>query len=208
MASFTSETVPGPGPFDPGDNPDIDQQSAPVAFITSGNINFDDEEGQFTVPDNDLFGIFTDYLINNRFEKDLHRYMAGIASPSGFQGASVSFVQLVNPTLLWICDWTAKRLNSAPPIPDPTSRDSNWVLLDECYEPSMLGLSADGVTPEYRISGTYVYGHVNPDSTTLRNISFARPPWMKDSFDRTMSTGKLMQGLSEATGSSTLFTGS
>ena len=143
--------------------------------------------------------LFTDYLITTHYEKSRHIYRMGITSPSKFQGDSVAFIQLAAPTLLWICDWTASSINKQPEVPNPNPSDPNWVLLDDRYEPASLALAPDGVTPLYRISGTYVYGHKNPDDFTPNNISFPCPPWMDPSgIDRTMPIGKFIGELSNA----------
>lgn len=55
--------------------------------------------------------ITTDYMAYNTYEWDNHKFMGGVTSPNGFQGKSVVFYQLCNPTLLWICRWTACKFN-------------------------------------------------------------------------------------------------
>jgi hypothetical protein len=152
-----------------------------LAQITTGPVNTDDDEGALYNDGGDPAGVYTDYKIVNRYEKDRHLYMLPISSPGGFGGGNLAaFVQLAAPTLLWISDWTACRFNSKPEIPDPTLTDSNWVLLDEHYEPFMLTVAANGSTPLYRISGTFVYGNRNPSTATIDDINFPRPPWLKD----------------------------
>ncbi len=163
--------------------------------IETGDVTPTDNLAKYYNDGSDV-AIYADFRIRNRFEKDKHIYMLPVASPNGFQGASVAFVQLASPTLLWICDWTACRFNVQPNIPDPTPTDLNWIVLDEHYEPATITVGPDGVTPLYRISGTYVYGHRNPSPTTINNINFARPPWLQDSFNRFVPADKLQQGLS------------
>lgn len=163
------------------------------AEVVVGNVSIEDELGEY-LPIAES-NIFTDYVITNRFEKDYHRYMMGITSPNGFQGNRAAFVQLASPTLLWIADWTVARYNEQPPIPDPESADPNWILLDEHPELFLLTVSPDGATPRYRISGTYVYGHTNPSVQTVNDVNFPRPPFLADSFDRTMPTNYLEQNL-------------
>ena len=152
-------------------------------------------------------GTWVDYLIMSRYEGDPHVYMMGVTSPNGFVNGTddagnpildtVSFCQLASKTLIWIMDWTASKSHEKPDIPDPTSNDPNWVLLDDWYEPAQEVLDADGQSPLWRISGTYIYGHRRPNAKTILNVNFPRPPWMKDYIDRTISTAVLKPGLSE-----------
>jgi hypothetical protein len=156
----------------------------PAATVSFGPLGTDDNNALY-VPETS--GIFSDYVINSRYEKDWHIYMMPITSPNGFQGASVAFAQLASFTALWIVDWTAERAGDQPKVPQPWSNDPNWVLMDEHYGPSMLSLMGDGVTPIWRLSGTYVYGAKNP-STAMPY--YPRPPWMEDVFDRTIDANK------------------
>lgn len=166
------------------------------ATISYQPLTFDDTGGKFNTSIQ-VAGLFTDYEINNRFVSDLSRFMAGITSPDGFQGASAAFFQLARPRLLWVCDWTACRLNTPPEIPDPESQDPNWILLGRTpAETAKIIVLPDGKTPVYRISGTYVYGHTNPNAKPHKDIFWGRPPWLQDSFERSLADGKLMQGLS------------
>lgn len=162
------------------------------AVVTVGEVTFTDEQGQY---DNDNPGIFTHYMIYNRYESDRHIYMMGISSPEGFQGNSVAFVKLTAPTLLWVCDWTASKIGGKPKIPNPVVQDQNWVLLDVLPETAMENVGSDGVSRVYRISGTYVYGHKNPNADVFRNIGFPRPPYLLESGDRDMDASNLEQGL-------------
>lgn len=143
----------------------------------------------------DPYGVYTDYIIRNMYETDGHIYQMGITSPGGFQGNSVAFVQLAAATLLWICEWTAARFNSKPNIPNPTPSDPNWVLLDTMVEPVSLVLAADAATPYYRINGVYYYGHKNPAKAQL---TYGRPPWIVDKFDRFVTQDQLQSNLSDS----------
>ena len=164
------------------------------AEVAVGEIPGGDNNAAFKEQSDSMY---TDYVIRNRYEKDRHTYMMPIASPGGFQRSSVAFVKLAASTLLWICDWTACRFNKQPDIPDPENRDSNWILLDEHYETAMITIAPDGQTPLYRISGTYVYGHKNPNKKTIRDVDFPRPPWLEDVFNRSMPDTRLTQNLAD-----------
>ena len=133
-----------------------EDQDIPLADIVIGQVKQFDNEGEYDPPTD---GIFDDYVVINRFEKDRQIYALGVTSPSGFNGASVAFVQLASPTLLWIADWTAQKTGAQPEVPDPEAVDLTvWMLLDEHVEPRTIELRPDGATPIYRISGTYFYG--------------------------------------------------
>jgi len=144
--------------------------------------------------------IWNDYMVESHYEGDNHIYMMGITSPGGFQGNSVAFAKTASKTLIWIADWTASNIGGKPPIPNPESNDSNWQLLDDWYMPASITLMADGVTPLYRISGTYIYGCKNPSSTTINNICFGRPPWVQDTFDRTVPESLLTRSIIDTQG--------
>lgn len=146
--------------------------------------------------------IWNDYMINNRFEEDPHRYMMGITSPNGFKGTSVAFVQLAAKTLLWIADWTVMRTGAKPIIPSKIPSDPEWVFLDAHYEPGMVELMPDGETAKYRLSGIYVFGHKNPSDNILANMYFSRPPWLQDVFDRTVTTSMEEKNVIDTSGSS------
>jgi hypothetical protein len=49
----------------------------------------------------------------------------------------------------------------------------------------------------WRISGTYIYGHRRPNSQTILNVNFPRPPWAVDYINRTIPTSVLRRGLSD-----------
>lgn len=170
------------------------------AIVTVGDIQFDDNNAKYQDTKD---APFTDYQVKNRYYKSRHTHLLPISSPTAFQGASAAFVQLAAPTLLWVCRWTAAKWASAPNIPNPLTRIKSWVLLSEHYEPTMIVVSPDGVTPLYRISGTYTYGDSDPSPKTVSDIEFPLAPWLESSsFKREMNTGNLdtsiMSALSKA----------
>jgi hypothetical protein len=167
------------------DNPDAGDQNIPILIVEGTTITSTDMLAQIKVRADDT-GIYDDYEIKNRYEKDYHRYMMSVTSPSQMTQQCISVVQLGVPTLLWIADWTGKRVGGQPKLPEPSPQIENWVLLDEHYEPAMLKLAADGVSAEYQISGTFVYACLCPNSRTIRDICFPRAPWIKDTFDRSI----------------------
>lgn len=179
----------------PADVPDSTE--VPPAVVTVSPFPFTNSDGKFAAdPGSEDVSIFTDFLVVSKLEKDHHRYMMGVTSPGGnTDGTLVSFVQLASPTLLWICDWTAEKWEECPSIPDPKPNDSDWILLDEFVEPGMVVVTANGVTPKYRISGTYVYGHKRPNPNILRNANFSLPPWLQDVFNRTVPDNALTKNL-------------
>lgn len=168
--------------------------------VEVGDVGPPTDFGAQFVDDGTDLNIETDYQVVNRYEKDRHVYMMGVTSPGfgyspglGLAGIGPAFVQMAAPTLLWVSRWTACRYNTTPKIPDPTPTDPNWILLDEHYEPTAVTLAADGVTPRYRISGTYVYGHKNPAAVTVNNINYARPPSVENTVVRNVPTASLEQ---------------
>lgn len=156
---------------------------APFVSVTVGPIQGDGDSA-IAYKDGDQKAAWTDTYTVNRYEKDGHRYLIPLTTPSGFNGAKAAIVQLAEPTILWICDWTVSRLKLMPKVPDPISVDPKWVIMDEHIEEPEMRVMADGATVYYRISGTYVYGCINPSPTLLQNTIFPKPPWMEDIFNR------------------------
>ena len=141
-------------------------------------------------------GTTADFLIKNRYERDGHRYMLGITSPGNSpSNGSVAFVQLAYDTVLWISDWTACQWSTQPQIPNYTSYNPNWILLDTHFEPAQIALAADGLTPIYRITGTYIYGKTNPSNIIVNDITFARPPYIANNIPLNMPASKLTSNL-------------
>jgi len=174
------------------------QSLPPVVITTAPPITPDSGNANYLQLGTPPESVWTDFEIHGHYEKDRHIYMMPVASPSQLSTHGTQFCQLAKPTLLWIADWTASKFNEQPEIPDPELLDpplGNWVLMDDWYEPVSLSLAPDGITPLYRISGTYVYGCVNPAAIAVNDIIFGRPPWMLDVYDRTMPAAKLQPDL-------------
>lgn len=173
-ASFSSSSRSSP--WTPN-NPTTKKQSVPEATVTVGTVGPDDEEASYI----ENIGTFADYMVNCHYEKNKHVYMMPLTSPKGFQGDSVAFVQLANPTLMLVADWTAFKLNEVPdiPNPDPVSLGSPWIHLHSQFTPAMITVGTDGSTPLYRISGTYYYGHKRPDEISIKDLRFPMPPWLE-----------------------------
>ena len=57
-------------------------------------------------------------------------------------------------------------------------------------EARMVTVGPDGVTPLYRISGTYVYGCTDPSDDVFSDVVYPRPPWLIDAFDRFVQFGQ------------------
>jgi hypothetical protein len=189
-------------PWTAAGNAPIVNDSVPPANINIGTIETTDEFAEYLELDPaEGWSFFVDYIINNSYESDKHIYMMPVAFGGSLstvtKGPSAAFVQLANPTLLWIADWTACKTGNQPEIPDSLIRPNvRWVLLDESMELHNVGFGADGRTPIYRISGTYVYGCVNPDQKLINDVNFGRPPWLDDSvIERDMPVTKLQQNI-------------
>lgn len=167
------------------------------ATVVIGEITFDGTPANFVDPTPGA--VFTDNMVTNTYESDKHTYMAGVTSPGGFRGNSAAFFRLANPTLLWVCDWTASRAGIKPQIPDPSPPNADWELLDEVHQPAQMTLMGDGVTPLYRHSGTYYYGHHNPPAQPVSVMSYPRAPWVENgAADRTVTTDQFNSTISSA----------
>lgn len=171
----------------------------PGAFsFISYDILATDSLGKYVEPE-DGRAIYTLYTITNRYVKDLHKYYLSIASESGIPEGqnTAAIVQLSKPTLVWICSWVAEKYFVKPEIPNPTSSDVFWELLDEFYTLDEITVGSDGDTPLYRIGGTYVYGNLRPSPSTINNTQFPRIPWLDDVYSRVVDPSQLRDGLSE-----------
>ncbi len=202
-AGVTRETqgaTTGGTPFG-ADNPSTcTQQIGGIVTISTGVINPDDFAAKYQSLSPDR-SIFLEYRVENRFESDKHIYMLPVAAAAGTPtftagGGTAAFCQLAAPTLLLISDWTALKSLERPQIPTPAI-GSRWILLDEHHEPAMVILGADGVTPVYRQSGTYVFGCLDPSPLTIQDIAFGQPPWLIADGDvpRTVDPSQLFDGL-------------
>lgn len=180
------------------DNPVAQTYATPVAQVVVAPVPEDDNLAKF-IEAPDAAGVFTDYRIVHRYENDGHVYMAGITSPGGFQGNKAAFFKLASNTLLWVADWTAARLGSQPEIPKPTSlANQNWILLDRIPEVRNVVVGPDGVSPLYRITGTYIYGHKSPSDDVFDDVEYPRPPWLDSAgIQRRVAEGSVVDGLIE-----------
>lgn len=170
------------------------QKNTPNVTVEVGPVTTDDNDSLFD-PAGLTGRVWTDYMINSRYEKDFRRYMLGVtAKPTQTNSPTVAFVQLANPTLLWVMDFTCSKLGGKPNIPS-TDVGNLWVLLDENIEPGMITLGPDGVSPLYRISGTYYFGHLRPSEELLSNVNFTRPPNVLNRPDRTVPTSLFQNDL-------------
>ena len=159
-------------------------------------ITPDDDAALFQSTGN-VSSIWNDYIVLNRYEQDMHRYMTGVTSPGGFNGAKACFFQLATPTILWIADWTCYKSNDTPEIPDPTPSDPNWVFLGIFpAESANLTLAPNGRSGRFRLSGTYVYGHLNPPASVWDLVTFGKPPWLQGgTLPRRITQDKLQHGI-------------
>lgn len=169
--------------------PDVGVGNAPGLYGQQFGSPFGDDDASYREQD-DGPAVFIDYFVTNRYLKTGHLYQMPITSPLGFRGESCAFVQLAAPTLLWAADWTASRAAAVPPIPSPallrqqvihTGQGSQgsaetWFLLYEFLEPTNSTLAADGQTPVYRVSGTYVFGCLNPSDLLIDSAVIPLPP--------------------------------
>jgi len=192
-------------PFLERDNRQVGNDNVPDDPSIPGITNADGIQSLLTTTG--IGGIDTSYEIRGRYEKDQHTYMLGL-SKAGLQGgtplATVAFVRLANPTLLWVADWTAAKLGTQPILPAPNlvflqsnGPSGGWVLLNEHYETAKITTTSDGATPVYRISGTYIYGQLLPAEATAENMIFPKPPWLDpyNTLDRSVPLDNFAQGI-------------
>ncbi len=180
------------------DNPTTKFVTTNPAVVTVGTVDFGsagDTLAKYTADNRADTENPVRYKVRNRYEDDRHIYMMGITSPNEFAGATAAFVQLANPTLLWISEWTLASFNRKPAIPNSDTMDNNWVLLDRHMDPYILTVGTDGVTPLYSISGMYVYGCRKPDPDAYKNMIFPRPVWLQDVFERKITITDFEQGI-------------
>ena len=168
-----------------------------AARIIVNELEPDDNETYYRQDDGESSSVVPDYEIRKRYFRDKHLYMMPIASPEGFQGAAAAFVQLAAPTLIMVADWTGLQADQHAVLPASELSNSNWILLDDHYEPAMIEMVADGRTPLYRVSGTYVYGCINPSAEPLDDICFPIRPDYEDVHDRTIDTSRTREDLIE-----------
>ena len=189
----------------------------PLNYVEPQDIRYDDSDAKYNEDSLNLAveqegAIWDDYAIESSYHKNYHRYCLGTTAPKQQErvlgtappalratlGSNIgsnrepqytsAFVQLCEPTLIWRVDWTAARFNSKPFIPSTNvGSESLWVLLDETIITGTITLASDGITPRYRISGTYVFGHAAPDEKIQKNMEFSVPPWVStNTFSRTV----------------------
>lgn len=84
-------------------------------------------------------------------------------------------VQWANPELSLLCRWTATKIGVPPTVPDPTSKDTNTVLIDSALTLSDVKLTGDGAHLSYTIGGEYFYKFLD---ITKANVSIPVAPFM------------------------------
>ncbi len=165
----------------------------PAATINVATVSFDGELPLFK----DSPSMVADLMIHNHYERDGHRYVAGLTSPEAFNGSKVGIVQVAALVELWVSEWTSSNVGEHPPVPDPTP-PSGWVLLDTNATLVMIG-GGPGGDPVFRIEGTYVYANLNPSDseiTALQSYVYPYAPWLEpDGVPRTVPATKIFPDL-------------
>lgn len=180
------------------DDPQTGSQTNITAQITLGDVSATSEDAVYKGADD--LTIFTDYEIVDKQIWNPQTLMIPVSSPTGFAGASVAFCQMANPTCLRYVSWSARRCAQQPDVPDPTQVSARWVLLRIITAPAVMEVAADGVTPIYRLAGTYIYGLRNPGNSPLsafQTVQYPNAPYFDDSFatGRNMPASALVPGL-------------
>ena len=169
---------------------------APPAQVTVGTVDFTDD-AKYTEAEPNT--VWDDFLVNSYYYQCPHTYAMSVSSPVGFQGDTCAFVKIATTTLLWVVDWTSAMVGRQPVSPDPTP-PQGWVLLDQQLCPLMISVMADGVTPSYRLSGTYLYGCRRPQEFLSNNVVYPLPPWLQDAFERGQPRDRMQTGISAPPG--------
>lgn len=161
--------------------------------IQIGQVLDDDSQAAYLGDDQD--SSWRDCRVHNHYSHNLTRYVLGVTAEEDVTGDTSAFVQLSKGWLIWIADWTISRAGKVPPVPDTVPADIMWKLLDYKYQLNHITLAADGITPVYRISGTYVYGHRKPSVKALLDARVARQPWVEDRFVRRFTEKDFMKNV-------------
>lgn len=173
----------------------------PPAVVQEGTVTYDGSNGDFVQPQPGQ-GVFVDYLFTNHYEHDRQTFMASLTSETAYNGATVAFVRLGGPTLLWVCEWTACQAGGPPAVPSPVPASTGWVLLDAHVSPAGKSALVDS-KPIYRISGVYVYGKLTPNNDVYQDVTYPVYPWIADKTDgRKVPPASIQQGLTDTAGGS------
>jgi hypothetical protein len=161
-------------------------------------IPFEDESQKYQEDSKE--GFHVDYMMYNRYDADLGVYAAGITSPDGFGGGSCAIMQLSAGVLIKAADWTAARLGERPTVPSPDLNDPGWELLRVMPEAAMVTVAPNGVTPLYRVNGTYFYAKKSAADDALDDVTFPKPSWLKDGEARRLPPEFRIKGLIDPAG--------
>jgi hypothetical protein len=161
------------------DNPLTGEQDFPQLSVTYQNIPDTDSNALYAAPSSDSL-IFTDYIVENKIVERPHVYMLPICGDVASGEDTCAFVQLARPTLTYVVDWTAMRMDRQPTIPDPLAVSGDWVFLGKEAETRNVDVMGDGSTEMYRISGTYYYGRKKFDQEAMNYLRYGQPPYLEN----------------------------
>ncbi len=109
-------------------------------------------------------GVYTDYYVEQSYETDYHTIQMPVASSLV---NTASFAILAAPTMKRVVKWSAEKTSTMPLLPFADSSNSNEVLLFSQIIPAAPGLMANAFDYIWRISGTYVYGIIDPSKVQM-----------------------------------------
>lgn len=101
----------------------------------------------------------------------------GGTSESLAEGKSCSIVNLHVPMTRRVVEWTAERIMVPPELPSPNSKNQNQVLLETTINMAELGVTPDGTTPTFKVTGRYVYA-MKKSIVDVPQIAFDVPQYI------------------------------
>lgn len=119
-------------------------------------------------------GMYDDYPVRSRYVTDMGVIQLPVTSSD--PNVTAVFIQMHAPIAKRIVDMDVSSTGSRPQLPqDPALTDSNQVLLSSELAPDAMNLSGDGITPTWRMRGSYEIGFVNRNNAS---VTAAVPPWL------------------------------
>lgn len=143
-------------------------------------------------------GVWAEYHIVTKLDRDRHTFMMGITSPLS-TGNQAAFVKLAMDTVIMTVEWDSSSFGEIPWMPDPEQVDPRWILLHDDLSGLPPTIADDGSTPLYTFKGTFWYGLINPSAFTYQDFVIPRYPWLQDVFLRAIPSTAVQGGIIQET---------